>query len=152
MPRPSTNTAHDRVIGQMTPRARVYLTIAAGRHLLTGGFILTAPDLFVTAAFIPIIKAAPLWAWGLMFLGSGLVCATAGLRKSEGAARLGLVLSATSTGMVGVGLLLAAISQQASPLGSIVFLAVAAKDLTVCTDPLRSPFEALAQRIHHDGD
>jgi len=37
--------------------------------------------------------------------------------------------------------------QLASPTGPILWLAVAFKDFVVCAQPIRSPFEGLAQRL-----
>ena len=136
------------LVGHMTTRARVYLSIAAGRHLITGGLALAAPHMFSSTSFIPIVAAAPLWFWGLVFIGAGLACAGAGVRKSERLARLGLIWSATSTLVIAAGLFIAYFTGDlTSPTGPILWYAIALKDFTVCTDPLRSPFEALAEQM-----
>lgn len=142
----------------MTARARWYLAIAATRHLLVGAFCLLAPQTFTSTSFYPIISAAPLWGWGLIFLGASAACGIGAHRRSARVARLGLMWSATSTMMVAVGLLLAWFTGDlTSPTGPIVWAAVAAKDFTVCADPLRSPFEEWAEQIaardsRSDGD
>lgn len=140
--------------GDMTARARWYLTIAATRHFLTAFFCIFAADSFQSSSFRPIISAAPLWAWGLAFTGAAVACAFAALNKSVSVARLGLTWSATSTLIVAFGLLIAWYTGDlSSPTGPIVWFALALKDFTVCADPMRSPFEALAQRIEdEDGD
>lgn len=95
------------LIGTMTTRARWYLAICSARHLLLGAAALTIPNGFGSAAFVPIVSAAPLHVWAAIFIGAGLVCGAAAARKSERLARLGLTWSATSTLMVAVGLGLA---------------------------------------------
>jgi len=132
----------------MTARARWYLIIAATRHLLVAGFALWAAESFQSHSFKPIIAAAPLWLWGLMFAGAGLACAAGAVTKSSGVARLGLMWSATSRAMVGVGLTVSYFTGDlSSPTGPIIWAAVAFKDFTVCADPLRSPFEDWAEEI-----
>ena len=136
----------------MTPRARWYLAIAAARHLAIAGFAILAPLSFTSTSFYPIISAAPLWLWGLAFLGAGVSCAAGASMKSARVARLGLMWSATSTLMVAVGLLISYFTGDlSSPTGPIVWMAVALKDFTVCADPLRSPFEDWAERIVEQG-
>lgn len=138
--------------GQMTRRARWYLSIAAGRHLLTALFALATPAAFTSTSFYPILGVAPLWFWGLVFTGAGFACAWAAFHRSEGWARLGLTWSGTSTLIVAVGLLMAWVTGDlSSPTGPIIWGAVALKDFTVCADPLRSPFEQLAQQIEDGG-
>lgn len=135
----------------MTARARWYLAIAATRHILVGAFAIFAAQTFESPSFYPIIEAAPLWVWGLIFIGAGISCALGALRKSAKIARLGLMWSAASTLMVAVGLLLAYFTGDlSSPTGPIVWLAMACKDFTVCADPLRSPFEDWVDAIAED--
>lgn len=142
------NLSGDR---SMTARARWYLAIAATRHVLVGGFAILAADTFTSSSFYPIIQAAPLWVWGLIFIGAGISCGLGGLKKSARIARLGLMWSAASTLMVAVGLLLAYFTGDlSSPTGPIVWLAMAGKDFTVCADPLRSPFEDWVDAIAED--
>ena len=132
----------------MTPRARWYLVIAGVRHLLIGVFAILAADSFRSPSFGPIIAAAPLPMWGAMFL---FVAAGLGYgvwRRSARIARFGLMGSAATTFMVGIGLLLAYFTGDlSSPTGPIIWLAVAGKDFTVCADPLRSPFEDWVEEI-----
>lgn len=138
----TTVMGHHPFPRSMTPRARWYLTIAATRHILVAGFAILAPGSFQSPSFHPIILAAPLWMWGIVFAGAGVACAAGAVKKSARIARLGLMLSATSTLMTGVGILIAYFTGDlSSPTGPIIWLAVAFKDFTVCADPLRSPFE-----------
>ena len=135
-------------VNDMTARARWYLGIAAGRHLLVGAFALAMSGSFRSTSFIPILSAAPLWLWAIVFIGAGLACAAAAVTKSEPLARLGMAWSATSTLIVAVGLLLAVFTKDlSSPTGPIIWLAVAFKDFVVCAQPIRSPFEGLAEHL-----
>lgn len=136
----------------MTPRARWYLTIAATRHLLVAAFAILAAGSFQSPSFGPIIAAAPLWMWGIVFAGAGLACGVGAYMRSARIARLGLMWSASSTLMVGVGILLAWFTGDlSSPTGPIIWLAVAFKDFTVCADPLRSPFEDWVEEMIEPG-
>lgn len=139
--------------GEMTRRARWYLAIAAARHLLSGVFALFAGASFKSSSFGPLLSAAPLQFWAIVFLGAGLACAAAALLKHEALARLGMAWSATATLVVGLSLVLAIFSGQlSSPTGPIIWLAVAFKDLVVCAQPIRSPFEGLGERIARRSD
>jgi hypothetical protein len=132
----------------MTPRARWYLIIAAIRHTLIGGFAVFAAGSFQSPSFGPIISAAPLPAWGTMFLFVAVGLILGAWFKSARIARFGLMGSAATTFMVGIGLLLAYFTGDlTSPTGPIIWLAVAGKDFTVCADPLRSPFEDWVEEI-----
>lgn len=132
----------------MTPRARWYLIIAATRHFLVGLFAIFAAQSFQSPSFIPIISAAPLPAWGLMFWFVAAGCGIGAWKKSARIARFGLMGSAATTFMVGVGIMLAYFTGDlSSPTGPIIWLAVAGKDFTVCADPLRSPFEDWVEEI-----
>ena len=132
----------------MTPRARWYLIIAAVRHSVVGAFAVFAADTFRSPSFGPIISAAPLPMWGAMFLFVALALAVGAWRKSARVARFGLMGSAATTLMVGIGLLLSYFTGDlSSPTGPIIWLAVAGKDFTVCADPLRSPFEDWVEEI-----
>ena len=132
----------------MTPRARWYLLIAAMRHTLIGVFAVLAADSFRSPSFGPIISAAPLPLWGSMFLVVAIGLGVGAWKKSARIARFGLMGSAATTFMVGIGLLLAYFTGDlTSPTGPIIWLAVAGKDFTVCADPLRSPFEDWVEEI-----
>ena len=132
----------------MTARARAYLGIAGGRHLLVGVFALLVPQWFTSTAFIPIIDAAPLWFWGAFSIGAAAACLGAAAFKSEPLARLGMAWSAVLTLLIGVGLLMSVFTgQSTSPTGPIIWLSVALKDFVVCAQPIRSPFEGLTERL-----
>lgn len=151
---PREDQMFESVMGQhgfarsMTPRARWYLVIAAVRHLLIGGFAIFAASSFQSPSFGPIISAAPLPMWGVMFTVVAVGLGLGAWFKSARIARFGLMGSAATTFMVGVGLLLAYFTGDlTSPTGPIIWLAVAGKDFTVCADPLRSPFEDWVEEI-----
>jgi hypothetical protein len=136
---------------RMTTRARWYLAIAASRHLLVAAFCLAAPQTFASTSFYPLIAVAPLWAWGLIFFVAGSLCAHGAIFRAPHVARVGLMWSASATAVIAAGLLLAWFTGDlSSPTGPIVWTALAAKDFTVCADPLRSPFEEWAQEITKD--
>ena len=138
---------------KMTTRARWYLVIAATRHALVGAFAIFASESFQSPSFGPMIQAAPLWLWGFMFMGAAVACASGAVTRRPKIARLGLMWSASSTLMVGVGLVIAIFTGDlSSPTGPIVWLAIAFKDFTVCADPLRSPFEEWAEEYAEGED
>lgn len=137
---------------EMTRRARAYLSIGGVRHLLIGGFTLAVPQNFASTIYIPIISYMPLAVWGVVFVVTGAICIASCLTGSGFWARLGLVLSATSTLACGVGITIGCIEawlahQRLTPITAILLVSLAAKDYAVCTQPLRSPFEALLQRV-----
>ena len=138
---------------RMTARARGYLLIAGTRHLLIGTTCVTAADLFISPAYVQIKAVLPIPVWGLLFIANALVCLAAAAVGRATPARVGLILSAASTAVWGGGVVAAISADQAAgrqpsgPTGVVVFFAIAAKDLVVCRNPMRSPFEDLGQRI-----
>lgn len=144
-----TLAARHNLPKSMTARARWYLIIAAIRHLTIATLAIGFPWSFQSPNFEPIKETAPLAMWGVVFAGAGLACAAGAVTRRSRVARLGLMLSATSTLMAAVGFILALFDggEFIAPIGAIVFTAVAAKDFTVCADPLRSPFEDWAEEV-----
>lgn len=133
---------------QMTGRARAYLMIASLRHLLVAACCWLMPDRFSSPAFDQIRAILPLWAWGIVFAGAGVTCGVGAFAGRENLARDGLILSATSSALWGGGFLAAGLfDPNASPIGAVVWWAVAMKDLVVCRQPLRSPFESLVRQM-----
>lgn len=151
MNRPHTNGPE-----AMTTRARAYLIIGGLRHLLIGGFMLRFEDQFAAATFLPIVGAFPLWAWAGAMLAAAALMGTAATFRSANIARVGLVISASVTLAIGVGITAGIIGVwidggKATPISAILLLALASKDFAVCTQPIRSPFEPLLRRLpHHD--
>src|SRR5690242_6031499 len=84
---------------RMTGRARAYLTIAAIRHLVVAVTTWTMTERFTSASFTQIRAIMPMWAWGFVFLGAGIACGLAALVGQETLARVGLILSATSSAL-----------------------------------------------------
>lgn len=132
----------------MTLRARAYLTITACRHLVIGLFTLFNPEQFSSPVFVPIVSTFPLWAWGAAFVGVALICLVGTLFRSRAWARTGLAASATVTGIAAAGLWLGVIDlwldhKPVTILTSTLLSALVAKDLTMCAQPMRTPFEDL---------
>lgn len=136
----STISVHPEV---MTLRARFYLVVTCVQHLSTGAFCIAAPELFTSSSFAAIKAVAPLPFWGVLFGFIALVVLWATASASESAARLGLILSAAISAAWAGGFLAA--PTIATPTVVIVWTALAAKDLIICRQPLRSPFEALVR-------
>lgn len=131
----------------MTSRARGYMLTVSGRHLVMAGFIFAAPERFTARGFKPMTDSWPLWAWGSIIALIGVVALAASVWRREALARTGLIASASLSGLVAIGLTIAAVQSPVGGVtGAIIFWALTAKDLIVCQDPIRSPFEALSQR------
>lgn len=129
---------------RMTGRARLYLLIACIRHVLVAVATWVMAGQFTSPAFDQIKAILPLPVWGILFAVAGLACGFAALFGHETLARVGLILSSTSSALWAGGFLAAALSgQTTSPTGVIIWWAVALKDLVMCGQPLRSPFEPL---------
>lgn len=138
---------------KMTGRARRYLLIAAVRHLLIAVSTWVAADQFTSSSFDVIRAILPLWAWGVVFAGAGLTCAAAAVTGREILARVGLILSASSSALWAGGFLASYFAGElTSPTGVVIWWAVTVKDLIVCEQPLRSPFEALIRQEVARGD
>lgn len=132
----------------MTGRARVYLVIAALRHMLIGLCCVLVPETFQSSSFDPLRAILPLRVWGFAFLAAAFVCTVAAIRRSEHLARLGLIMSGTTSAVWATGFLLAWVSGDlSSPTGPIIWWAVTLKDFVVCSQPMRSPFEPLVRAV-----
>lgn len=131
---------------EMTPRARVYLSFGCFRHLVIGWFCILASHQFTAAAFIPIVGYLPLWIWGLaMVVTSILLGLGAGFRHRD-LARYGLIVSAVITALMATGLWIGAgliwwHGGTATPITAVLLTTFVGKDLSVCTDPMRTPLE-----------
>jgi len=131
---------------QMTWRARAYLVIAAARHILVGAACIVLVADFDGDSFQVIRAVLPVWVWGVAFLVGGAHLTYAAIRGSEGHARVALSLSAISTSVWAAGFLLAYQEGGAvSPIGVIFATALTAKDLVICRQPMRSPFEPIVR-------
>lgn len=130
----------------MTWRARAYLIATAVQHTLAGLSCLLLPETFDGDAFQVVRTIAPMWAWGILFLAGGIHLAYAAARSSEIAARVGMPLSALMISLWAAGFVLAFNEGGAvSPIGAILTASLTFKDLIVCGQPMRSPFEPLVK-------
>lgn len=138
---------------RMSTRARGYLSIAGARHLLIGLACIIGSDLFDSPAFIQIKQVLPITLWGVLFLTNAALCLAAAVVGHGGLARTSLIYSAASTAVWAGGFIAAFVAALetnqplTAPTGVVIYLAVAGKDLVVCRNPMRSPFEDLGQRI-----
>lgn len=132
----------------MTWRAKAYLWIGAARTWPVAAACFANPELFRSPAFEYLRSAAPIWGWGIVFVVSGLLSAAAAITSREWLARIALITSASITACWAIGFAFAAAKGNlVSPLGITWGLALAAKDLVVCRQPLWSPFEQMVSRI-----
>lgn len=140
--------AHVFTKGQMSARARAYLSIAAARHMIATAVCLAVPELFTTGNFAFIKALMPIPIWGCMFGITALACVLGSALRSDPLARVGLILSAASSVVWGIGFLSAiAYGLSTGPTSGIVWIAIGLKDLVVTRNPMQSPFEDLAERL-----
>lgn len=133
---------------QMTWRARAYMVILATRHVGVGGFCLFTPDDFTSDAYHVIRQLLPLQAWGVLLLLVGLNALLSLIYENEWWARITLTLSVGATLAWAAGFMAAGVQGRlASPIGPIIWLVLALKDLVVAAMPLRSPFEDLLDPV-----
>lgn len=132
----------------MTWRARAYLFITAVQNALIGFACITLDG---TAAFEGdgwrvVRDLLEMWQWGVVFLCGAIHMAVAAARGSELLARVGMPLSAVIVALWAAAF--AAAFQDGgvvSPVGAIIAGSLTAKDLLVCSQPLRLPFEPLVK-------
>jgi hypothetical protein len=134
----------------MTARARWYTGVGMARHAAVAVFAFGWPGQFSNAVFRPVLAYAPLWLWASAMMLTSMVMFSAWSFRNANVARVGLIMSATVTLALGTAIALGVITAwldgvPATPLTTILLLALAAKDFAVCTQPLRSPFEDLMQ-------
>lgn len=138
----------------MTSRARAYLLVNVVFHGVTGLACLFAEERLAAPAFRFISELMPFWLWGIGFLITAAACLYALGRPNETWARVGLVLSAVSSAVWAGGFAAAVADvppgEPVSPTGVLAWGAIAVKDLIVCRQPLRSPFEPLIKRLSGD--
>lgn len=135
-------------VGPMSPRARAYLWATSIPNLVTGLFCFFGTSILHTPSYSVIHSVLPFQAWGALFLLVSVLSAYAAIRCHEGIARWALTLSATSCAFWASGFAIAYFSGHlAGPTGTVVWGALAVKDLIVCRQPLRSPFEAIARAL-----
>lgn len=137
----------------MSWRARAFLAILAGRHLLIGALCLAAPHLFRSTSFASLRQVMPLQVWGALLLVTGVQALGAAWTGGEWWARLVLVGSAGLTGAWAAGFVAAALAGQLdAPSLPITWASLTAKDLVISAMPLRTPLEdVLLRRMPADG-
>ncbi len=133
----------------MTLRARAYLAICAARHLLLGVLCLGRPADFTSPSFegtrsllwfLPIGDDHMLMLWGATFIAAGLTAAAVALAGDHAAARRALTGSVIVTALWIGGLAWPVLAWHATGWPwVIVWVSLAAKDVTVLCDPLRDP-------------
>jgi hypothetical protein len=131
---------------EMSVRAQSYLLWGFGRHAATGAFMVWSADQFVNAQFLPIISYFTIPVWGWLCIIVGLICLIGTVLRNRDVARLGLMLSACITAALTTGLWLGAIDiwmagGKTTPILAIALTSLVGKDLSVCTNPMRTPFE-----------
>jgi hypothetical protein len=131
----------------MTWRARAYIGVSAARNVALGGVAIGLPGDFDGDSYAVITRIAPITIWGVMFFLGGAHLAYAAITGTEGHARTGICLSAVSTSLWATGFYLAYFSPGGvvTLVGAIVFTALTLKDLIVCAQPMRSPFERIVK-------
>jgi hypothetical protein len=134
----------------MTGRAQSYLLVAGMRHLLIGVCCILVPRWFTSPSYDQIKALAPggLFAWGVVGTLVGLGCIAAAAFKHVGLARGGLLASAVVTSLWAGGLFAAMLEGNLTgPTGPVIWTALTLKDLVVCRQPMRSPFEPLVREV-----
>lgn len=133
---------------QMTWRARTYLAIGGTRHLCTGTIAFVAARYYDDSPWAVLISVLSLKVWALAFIVGGLHFFYSAIMGEEWQARVALVVSAALTASWSAGFLLSAIEGSITALLiGVLLAALAGKDLVVCAQPLRSPFEPILRRI-----
>ena len=142
----------------MSRRAKVYLLVAAARHIIIGLFCVFDPLSFSSGSYQGIIDAlaglpfgSSIVIWGYLFLVSGAACLLAAIVGKEAHARVGLLFSVVTTACWAGGFIASGFTgNSAGPTGGVIWLAVALKDATMLRQPLRNPFEPLIQKVTAD--
>lgn len=139
----------------MSARARGYLTVAFLHFGIIGVDILAFPQHYSAPAYTAIISAGyGIW-WGVGYGFVSAVCLVALLTRWPSLARIGLtaafvvlLLSAFAVGWGVVGAWLDGADVQASAVVPVTLAAIAAKDLLMVGQPLRTPTEDQTKARH----
>jgi FtsH-binding integral membrane protein len=126
---------------QMTTRARMYLNVAAARHLIIGIAMIAAPATFGSRGFQSLFLIFPMSVWTALLIIGGLHLAYASAMGKEGSARMALIFSGSISLMWAVGFAVVLQAGVASVFGATILGALACKDFIMCAQPMRSPFE-----------
>lgn len=138
----------DLLVTRMSARARFYLWATAVPALVVSLFCFFGGDLLAAPPYsvIRTVGFDTFAYWGGLY-GVVAVCAAwAAVRGHETLARVALILSACAMACWAAGFGIAYHTHHlAGPTGVLVWGTLAVKDLTVCRQPLRSPFEAITR-------
>lgn len=132
----------------MTWRARAYLAVTALQNFLVGISCIALADTnaFDGDAFRIVRGILDMSQWGIIFVLGGAHLMYAAVRGSELHARIAMPLSAVTLSLWAAGFALAwHQGGVVSPVGAVFATSLTVKDLIVCAQPLRSPFEPLVQ-------
>lgn len=133
---------------KMTVRARLYLAIGAARHLSVAAIAFVAANYYDGSPWAVLISVLSLKVWALAFFIGGLHFAYSATVGDEAQARVALVVSAALTASWAAGFFLSAVEGSATAVFiGVLLAALAGKDLVVCAQPLRSPFEPIVRKI-----
>lgn len=149
------HVAMQLVEARMSVRARVYLWLTAlpalgvGLFCLLGGQMLRAPAYSVIRA----VGFDSMVFWGVLYLLVAVTSVAAAIRANETLARVALMSSAGVMAGWAAGFGIAYHTHHlAGPAGVLIWGTLAVKDLAVCRQPLRSPFESIASALSHESD
>lgn len=132
----------------MTPTARQYLGSVVVSHGIIGLVLILRPDDFTSSSFDALRAPMPLPAWGCFYLAAAVLCAAAATFRDGRLAVYGLIGAAMVTGSWVGGFMAAAVmGDLTSPSGPAIYLGIMLRDLVVCRQPQRSPFEWLWQQM-----
>jgi di/tricarboxylate transporter len=144
----STAPAHDR----MSTRAKVQLILVSFFARALFGLVLIFDHAsFDSDAYSTLKLLFPLTTWGIIFIVVGSVALIAALTESAALARVALVLSVSLTAAWASGFISAALVEEdvRNPTVLYLSLCVLLADLVLCSQPLRTPFEAVKQKFIH---
>jgi hypothetical protein len=137
---------------KMSTRAKIQLVLVSFfARALFGGFLILDHSAFDSDAYNTLKLLFPLTTWGWIFIGVGTVALVAALTESATLARIALVLSVSLTAAWASGFISAALVEEdvRNPTVLYLSLCVLLADLVLCSQPLRTPFEAVKQKFIH---
>jgi len=141
----------------MAPPARSYLVVATIHFFAVGLTILAWPQMYGSAAFVPLVTYTHLFTWGLSYMVTAAVCGAAAVTKRPNLARVGMILAfvvCTVTAFsVGWGVVVSwvawahGLGNPTAPVFAITTAALGVKDLLMVRGPLRVPlFQGVTPR------
>lgn len=128
----------------MSRRAQAYLGVAAYRHIAIALAMALMGSTFDSAAFVKLFDIAPRWLWIVTLIAGGVHLGYAAKTQSKNHARMALTISVAVAFMWATAFGIVVLSGVASVFATILFTSFAMKDLIMCAQPMRSPFEDLS--------